>query len=101
MAIKKIIMYVDVNTEEVLDDDFYRENFDGYIHSGSSSIEAISNVSEEALNLVMDSVFTDEKYVNDYEFEIKDVSEDDKEDFRYQELLERIELEAVSDEEEA
>ncbi len=101
MAIKKIIMYIDVNTEGVLDDEYYRDDFDDCIRSGNSSTEAILNVSEDALSLMMDSKLIKEKYVNDYGFEIKDVAEDDKDNFIYQQLIERIELSTDSNEEEA
>ena len=100
MSIKKVVMYVEVNDEAVLKDDYYKESFDWYVGEGYTKEEATLATAEDALNMVMDNIFCDEKFVNNYEFEIDDVSEDDKEDYRYNQLVQSIERNKISDEEE-
>ena len=100
MSIKKVTMYVEVNDGEVLKDDYYKESFDWYFGEGDTKEEATLNTAEDALNMVMDNIFCDEKFVGNYEFEIDDVSEKDKENHQYNRLVERIERDAISDEEE-
>lgn len=99
MSIKKVVMYVDVNDEEVLKDDYYKESFDWYFGEGDTKEKATLNTAEDALNMVMDNIFCDEKFINSYEFSIDDVSEEDKKDYRYNRLVEKIERDAISDEE--
>lgn len=99
MSIKKVTMYVEVNDEEVLKDDYYKENFDWRIDEGDTKEEATLGTAEDALNMVMDNIFCDEKFVGNYEFEIDDVSEEDKEDYGYNQLVQRIERDTISDEE--
>ena len=99
MSIKKVVMYVEVNDDAVLKDDNYKESFDWYIGDGKSEEDATLDTAEDALNMTMDNIFYGEKFVSDYEFEIDDVSEDDEEDFMYRQLVERIERNKISDEE--
>lgn len=100
MSIKKVIMYVEVNDEAVLKDDYYKESFDWYVGEGDTKEEATLNTAEDALNMVMDNIFCDEKFVGNYEFETYDISEKDKKDYQYNRLVQHIERDKISDEEE-
>lgn len=99
MSIKKVVMYVEVNDEEVLKDDFYKESFDWRVADGDSEEEATLGTAEDALNMVMTDIFCDEKFVGSYEFSIDDVSEEDEEDYEYNLLVKSIERNTISDEE--
>ena len=99
MSIKKVTMYVEVNDEAVLKDDYNKQSFDWYVGEGYAKEEATLATAEDALNSSMNDIFYDEKFVGNYEFSIDDVSEEDKEDYEYNQLVQKIERDTISDEE--
>lgn len=90
MSIKKVVMYVDMNDEEVLRDDYYKESFDWCVKNGMSKDEVKSNTAGDALESIMRDVFCDERFVNEYEYNVYDINEEDKGDYEYKELVEKI-----------
>ena len=99
MAIKKVVMYVDINDEEVLKDDCYKDSFDSWIKVGFTKDEAKSEVAGNVLESIMRDIFCDERFVNDYEYNVYDITGEDKEDYEYEELVERIKRNKIHDEE--
>lgn len=99
MSIKKVVMYVDINDGRVLKDDYYKESFDWRVKNGMSVERATKLTSKDALESIMRDVFCDERFVNDYEYDVDNADEEDAEDFAYRELVDRIERNKIHDEE--
>ena len=91
MSIKKVVMYVEMDDEEILADDHYKESYDELIEDGYTSDEAMSSTAEDALNLVMDSVFTDEHFICNWSYDVEDIRTEDKESYSYRSLIDNKE----------
>ena len=101
MSIKKVVMYVEMDDDEILADDYYQEWYDEYTRDGYSRNEAAHHIAESALELVMQDIFYDDRFVSNYDYDIEDVHDEDKSDLAYQRLIEGIEKrDTASDEEE-
>lgn len=93
MSIKKVVMYVDVDDEELLKDDYFKESFDSWRKEGYSDQKAKAAVVDNFLNLEMDYIFSNNEKINHHVYEVNDPKDEDKDNSYYKELEDWLECE--------
>lgn len=87
MSIKKVVMYVDVDDEELLKDDYYKEDLAWLRKEGYTAEEAKANIVDNFLNLEMDYIFSSSEKINHHVYEVNDPNDEDKDNPYYKELV--------------
>ena len=89
--IKKVTVFVDVNEEELLKDEYYKEEMESLIKEGQTESEAKADIVEHYLELELDFIFQGRDVINHHTYEIDNVKKADKYDSAYIELKDWLE----------